>query len=64
LLDIMGHLDAAISLMRVAQRSLSEQEIAGDEECVLRQGIAALTEIHMEIDRADQMLCRHGEGAS
>ena len=50
--QIMAHLADAIALIRVSQRSLDHLEIAGEEQCLLRMGLAALDAVYTEIDLA------------
>jgi hypothetical protein len=50
--DILWHFAGAIALIRVAQRSLDSQEIAGDEVSALRTGLVALDAAYCELDLA------------
>ena len=49
---MLNRFSEAIALVRVAQRSLDAQEIAGDEESVLRTALAALDAAYTEFDLA------------
>jgi hypothetical protein len=56
--DIMAHLADAIAYMRVSQRSLNQLDVAYDEVCFLRKGLAALDAVHTEIDFASIALSK------
>lgn len=49
---LLGRFSHAIALIRVSHRSLDANETAGDEEFVLRTGLAALDAIYNELDLA------------
>ncbi|MHB1827228.1 MAG: hypothetical protein ACYCV6_05955 [Steroidobacteraceae bacterium] len=48
----LGKFSHATALIRVSHRSLNASEFAGDEEFVLRTGLAALDEVYTEFDLA------------
>ena len=48
----MAHLADAIALIRVSQRSLDHLEVAAEEQCLLRMGLAAMDAAYPEIDMA------------
>ncbi|HEX8755101.1 MAG TPA: hypothetical protein VF745_02085 [Steroidobacteraceae bacterium] len=50
--EIMAHLADAIALIRVSQRSLDHLEVAAEEQCLLRMGLAAMDAAYTEIDMA------------
>lgn len=56
--QIMAHLADAIALIRLSQRSLDHREIAGEEQCLLRMGLAALDAVYTEIDLEAVALAR------
>jgi len=56
--DIMAHLADAIAFVRVSQRSLSQMEVAYDEESILRKGLVALDAVYTEIDFASIALSK------
>ena len=49
---LLGRLAHAISMIRVSHRLLDVSEHFGDEEFVLRTGLAALDEVYTELDLA------------
>ena len=49
---LLGKFSHAIALIRVSHRSLNASEFAGDEEFVLRTGLAALDALYNELDLA------------
>lgn len=49
---LLGRLAHAISMIRVTHQSLNTSEHFGDEEFVLRTGLAALDEVYTELDLA------------
>jgi len=56
--DIMAHLADAIAYIRVSQRSLNQLDVAYDEVCFLRKGLAALDAVYTEIDFASIALSK------
>ena len=58
--DIMAHLADAIALIRVSERSLNQLDVAYDEVCFLRKGLAALDAVYTEIDMASIALSKNG----
>jgi hypothetical protein len=56
--DIMTHLADAIAFVRVSQRSLSNLDVAYEEESFLRKGLAALDAVYTEIDFASIALSK------
>ena len=49
---LLGRLSDAISMIRVSHRSLNASDLFGDEEFVLRTGLAALDALYSELDLA------------
>ncbi len=49
---ILSRFFEAIAVVRVSQRSLDAQEIAGDEESALRTALAVLDALYPEFDLA------------
>jgi hypothetical protein len=49
---LLGKLAHAIALVRVSHQSLNTSEYFGDEELVLRTGLAALDALYNELDLA------------
>ncbi len=49
---LLGRFAHAISMIRVSHRSLNTSEHFGDEEFVLRTGLAALDALYTELDLA------------
>lgn len=49
---LLGRLAHAIAMIRVSRRSLNTSEQFGDEEFVLRIGLAALDALYTELDLA------------
>jgi hypothetical protein len=49
---LLGKFSHAIALIRVSHRSLNASEFFGDEDFVLRTGLAALDEVYTELDLA------------
>lgn len=58
--DIMAHLADAIAFVRISQRSLNDLDVAHDEVCFLRKGLAALDAVYTEIDFASIALYKQG----
>ena len=56
--DIMAHLADAIAFVRVSQRSLSNLDVAYEEESFLRKGLASLDAVYTEIDMASIALSK------
>ena len=56
--DIMSHLADAIAFVRVSQRSLSNLDVAYEEESFLRKGLASLDAVYTEIDMASIALSK------
>ena len=48
--EVLGDLDIAISLVRVARNSLHQQEIAGDEIATLDKALEQLVDCHQRFD--------------
>lgn len=57
--DIMAHLADTIAYIRVSQRSLNHLDVAYDEVCFLRKGLAALDAVYTEIDMASIAISNH-----
>lgn len=49
---ILGHFDYALAIISVAQIAIAASEQLAQEECALRQGIAALNLVYNELDEA------------
>ena len=56
--DIMAHLADAIAFVRVSQRSLSNLDVAYEEDSFLRKGLAGLDAVYTEIDMASIALTK------
>lgn len=59
--DIMAHFADAIAFIRVSRRSLTDLNVAYDEACFLRKGLAALDAVYTDIDMASIWLHQQGQ---
>jgi hypothetical protein len=56
--SILGRFYSALALVAVAHTAIHASDELGEEECVLRQGIAGLNAVYDEFDLADCKLFR------